>query len=80
MTSKTFNMTAQGPKKMPGWFSWRHQTRDAHVLASATYRSRHGRDARKARADARAVVWATLTDAERVMVMAANKLAYDTRS
>lgn len=54
MTEKTFQMTAQGPKKMPGWFSWRHQTADAHVAASEAYRERRGRDARRRRAAERA--------------------------
>lgn len=50
MTQKTFQMTANGMKKMPGWFSWRHQTRDAHDVASADYQERRGRTARQRRA------------------------------
>lgn len=37
MTQKTVRMTANGIAKMPGWFSWRHQTRDAHDAAREQY-------------------------------------------
>jgi hypothetical protein len=54
MTSKTFTMSANGPKKMPGWFSWRHQTREAHDRASGDYQEQHGKAARRRRAQERA--------------------------
>lgn len=50
MTEKTFQMTGAGIKKMPGWFSWRHQTRDAHDRATAQYQDAHGPEARRRRA------------------------------
>jgi hypothetical protein len=49
MTSKTY---APGQSKMPGWFSWRHQTNEAHVAANLG-RSRSETKARK-RAEAEA--------------------------
>lgn len=72
MTQKTYQMTPGGMKKMPGWFSWRHQTRNAHDAATAAYKARHGKLARQRRAQERAAVWATLSDGERRQVMAAN--------
>jgi hypothetical protein len=43
MTSKTVQFDASGqPKKMPGWFSWRH-TNDAHLEAVELYRTRADR-------------------------------------
>lgn len=54
MTGKTVQMTPSGPKKMTGWFSWRHETRDAHDAASAAYQAAHGRAARRRRAEERA--------------------------
>ena len=54
MTEKMFQMTPNGPKKMPGWFSWRHQTADAHIAASEAYQERSGRAARQRRAAERA--------------------------
>ena len=53
MTEKTFQMTASGPKKMPGWFSWRHQSPSAHEAATADYQDAHGRAARRRRAKER---------------------------
>ncbi|WP_341935308.1 hypothetical protein MRBLWO14_000953 [Microbacterium sp. LWO14-1.2] len=50
MTQKTFQMTASGMKKMPGWFSWRHRTADAHLAATAAFQDRSGRSARQRRA------------------------------
>lgn len=38
----TFNET-----KPRGWFSRRHQTREAHEQARAAYQATHGREARK---------------------------------
>lgn len=54
MTQKTFQMTPGGMKKMPGWFSWRHQTADAHVAAVESFKERSGRAARRRRAAERA--------------------------
>lgn len=57
--NKTTQMTANGPAKMPGWFSWRHQTseacdnaRQAYFDTHATARARFARAerARKGRA------------------------------
>lgn len=56
MTDKTIQMTATGPKKMPGWYSWRHQTRDAQEAATADYKARRGPQARRRRAMERAGV------------------------
>lgn len=39
--------------KLPGWYSRRHQTREAHDLARERYQSAHGRNARQRRAAAR---------------------------
>lgn len=39
-----------GPTKTPGWFSWRHQTREAHDRARDTYLAAHGPVARRRRA------------------------------
>lgn len=50
MADKQYEMTAQGPKKKPGWFSWRHQTNAAHLTASEDYRDRRGKAARQRRA------------------------------
>jgi hypothetical protein len=54
MTSKTLTMTASGPKKMDGWFSWRHRTREVHdrsreeyVETHATARARRSRKERR---------------------------------
>ena len=53
MTDKAYTMTTHGPAKMPGWFSWRHQTRDAHDRARETYLAAHGPEARRRRAQER---------------------------
>ena len=54
MAAKTVVMTDRGPQKMPGWHSWRHQTRDAQDQARAAYQAKHGRAARQRRARERA--------------------------
>lgn len=55
MTAKTMKYDTQGqPTKMPGWFSWRHQTRDAHDEAREKYLAQHGRAARRRKAAERA--------------------------
>lgn len=41
MTSKTVVVVGDKLKKMPGWFSWRHQTRDAHDAARQQYVTTH---------------------------------------
>lgn len=51
MTDKTFARDASGNLvKMPGWFSWRHPTRDAHDEAVARYKAEHGPEARRRKA------------------------------
>jgi len=50
MTAKTIHRVGDKVTKMPGWFSWRHQTREAHDKAVATYLSKHGPEARRDRA------------------------------
>jgi|GEM_PF-6128411 len=54
MTAKTFVREGNAVKKMPGWFSWRHQTRDAHDAAREAYLAKSGRVARRRRAAERA--------------------------
>lgn len=55
MTAKTFISDSNGqPRKMPGWFSWRHKTREAHDEARETYLLAHGPVARRRRAQERA--------------------------
>ncbi len=47
MTDKQYDRKPNGDlAKKPGWFSWRHQTNEAHLLATAG-RSRHERRERK---------------------------------
>lgn len=56
MTDKTFQYNAQGqPQKMPGWFSWRHQTRDACDEARVKFggRASERRDRKRREAAAR---------------------------
>ncbi len=44
MTDKTIDRDANGqPSKMPGWFSWRHQTNEAHIEARMAYQARAAR-------------------------------------
>lgn len=51
MTDKTFDRDPDGALvKMPGWFSWRHKTRDAHDDAREAYLAEHGRAARRRKA------------------------------
>ena len=51
MTDKTIAHNASGQQiKTPGWFSWRHKTRDAHDEARERYLSLHGPAARRRRA------------------------------
>ena len=51
MTDKTIAHNASGQQiKTPGWFSWRHKTRDAHDEARQRYLSLHGPAARRRRA------------------------------
>jgi hypothetical protein len=37
-------------KKMPGWFSWRHETNAEHVAARSRFLLKRGRAARQRRA------------------------------
>ncbi len=54
MTQKTIDYKPNGQQqKMPGWFSWRHKTRDAHNDAREAYLANHGPVARQIRADER---------------------------
>lgn len=48
MTGKTINPRTND--RMPGWFSWRHQTNTAHIVARENYLAAHGPAARRARA------------------------------
>jgi hypothetical protein len=41
MTSKTVAQDGSQIKKMPGWFSWRHRTRDEHDRAREQYIATH---------------------------------------
>jgi len=41
MTEKQTVMGPRGIQKRPGWFSWRHQTADAHVAAVEQYIATH---------------------------------------
>jgi hypothetical protein len=51
MTDKTISYSGSGQaQKMPGWFSWRHRTRDEHEAARAAYLIQHGPEARRAAA------------------------------
>lgn len=50
MTLKTIGTDG---KKIPGWFSWRHKTAEAHLTAVETYQDTHGRAARQRRAGER---------------------------
>lgn len=43
MSKKTVDWTTGQPQKMQGWFSWRHQTNDAHMEARENYRTRASR-------------------------------------
>jgi len=50
MSEKVTFMGSRGIEKMPGWFSWRHQTREVHDASREKYLSEHGPAARKRRA------------------------------
>lgn len=50
MTGKTINPNSPKVEKMPGWHSWRHQTRDAQDAARIAYLVRSGPAARRERA------------------------------
>lgn len=39
--NKTTTMSNSGPAKMPGWFSWRHQTDAEHRAARQFYIDTH---------------------------------------
>lgn len=57
MTEKTYDRLPNGDlQKMPGWFSWRHKTREAHDAARERYLLKHGPAARQGRAEARKAV------------------------
>jgi len=60
VTAKSFVFDKRGnPQKLPGWFSWRHPTREAHDNAVARYQAAHGRGARRRKALERVVKSAT---------------------
>ena len=50
MTQKTLRRVGDKVLKMPGWFSWRHPTREAHDAARERYLAEHGRAARRRKA------------------------------
>lgn len=52
MTEPRFATSRQA--KESGWFSRRHETRDANAIARIQYQERHGKEARRRRAEARA--------------------------
>jgi hypothetical protein len=54
MSQKVTQWGKSGPEKMPGWFSWRHQTNTEHVVARENYLHEHGKVARRRRALERA--------------------------
>lgn len=55
MTQKQFDLDERGQQiKKVGWFSWRHQSRDAHDSARERYLSEHGPAARRRKAQERA--------------------------
>lgn len=55
MTQKTIATDSNGNQiKTPGWFSWRHKTREAHDAAREAYLIQHGPAARQGKAEARA--------------------------
>lgn len=48
MSGKRFTRDTSGQLvKMPGWFSWRHETREAHDDAVLRYLTAHPRAARR---------------------------------
>lgn len=54
MTQETIATDSNGNQvKTPGWFSWRHKTREAHDTAAAEYLSEHGPEARRIKAKER---------------------------
>lgn len=53
MTAKSWIFQGNGLAKRPGWFSWRHKTRDACDEARETYLAHRGPAARRRRAVAR---------------------------
>lgn len=50
MTAKSWIFQGNGLAKRPGWFSWRHKTRDAHDAAHVSYLAERGPEARRRRA------------------------------
>jgi hypothetical protein len=54
MTAKSWIFQGNGLAKRPGWFSWRHKTRDTHDEATAAYLAERGPAARRRRATERA--------------------------
>lgn len=55
MSAKRFVFDSRGQMmKMPGWFSWRHSSRDEHDAARERYLAGRGPAARKRRASERA--------------------------
>lgn len=54
MTAKSYVLDDRGnPKKMPGWFSWRHPTPEPMLAARERYRATKSREARRRRAKER---------------------------
>ena len=54
MTDKTiFNRPDGSAAKMPGWFSWRHQTNEAHIAANVGRNRRDTKDRKRAEAELR---------------------------
>lgn len=54
MTQKTIARKADGtPIKTPGWFSWRHQTNDAHIAANIGRSRKESKERKRAEAEAR---------------------------
>lgn len=53
MSAKRFVLVNGQMQKTPGWFSWRHETRDAHDAAVLLYLQAHKGAAKRKNARAR---------------------------
>lgn len=70
MSEKQYTKNDRGElAKMPGYFSWRHQSRAAHDEARGRYLNAHGKAARQGVAEGCAEVRECRTDAEQIAAL-----------
>jgi hypothetical protein len=77
MTEKTYHSGPRGLEKAPGWFSWRHQTREVHDASVARRNASRGPWARRRKAEERQAILDTLTPEQRGQKFRAEKARYD---